>query len=153
MADSDFMIIVEQSVHELLVWVGFGTLVGLTAKAIMPGRDPGGALATMMMGIAGSVIGCGLVMFFVEGTRVSPISAVGFCAATAGAFLLLFFYRLLAGSFFVEAESGDNWLHRVRRRRRRYTMLRDTKPSPPLWGHKRRGGQSPPCDLKACRHR
>lgn len=125
MPDGEFMTIVEQSVHELLMWIGFGTLVGLTAKAIMPGRDPGGALATMMMGIAGSVIGCGLVMFFIDGTRVSPISAVGFCAATAGAFLLLFFYRLLAGSFFVEAEAGDTWLHRVRRRRRRYSMLRD----------------------------
>ena len=66
-----------------------------------------------------------LVMFFIDGTRVSPISTIGFCAATAGAFLLLFFYRLLAGSFFVEAETGESWLHRVRRRRRRYTMLRD----------------------------
>ncbi len=82
--DPGFQKIVEQSIHEFLVWVGYGTLVGLAAKAIMPGRDPGGAVATVLMGIAGSVIGCGTVLFFTEGERVSPISGFGFLAATAG---------------------------------------------------------------------
>jgi len=35
-------------------WVGFGTIVGLMAKAIMPGRDPGGAVATLSMGVGGT---------------------------------------------------------------------------------------------------
>ena len=47
-----------------LEWVGFGTLTGLLAKAIMPGKDPGGAIATMAMGIGGTVIGCGVLSFF-----------------------------------------------------------------------------------------
>ena len=85
-----------------LVWVGFGTIVGLLAKAIMPGRDPGGAVATLAMGVAGTIIGCGVVSYFWQGHIVSPISPLGFCVATAGAFLLLFFYKLLGGYYFVE---------------------------------------------------
>ena len=47
----------EAWVNDILVWVGFGTVVGLLAKAIMPGRDPGGALVTLGMGIGGVIIG------------------------------------------------------------------------------------------------
>jgi uncharacterized membrane protein YeaQ/YmgE (transglycosylase-associated protein family) len=96
----------EQAAHDLLVWVGFGTLVGLLAKAIMPGRDPGGTVATLMMGIGGTVIGCGLLAYFYEGKRVTPISPVGFLVGTFGAFLLLFFYRLLGGYFFREGTTA-----------------------------------------------
>jgi uncharacterized membrane protein YeaQ/YmgE (transglycosylase-associated protein family) len=89
--------------NDVLVWVGFGTLVGLMAKAVMPGRDPGGAVATLLMGVGGTVIGCSLLMYFSD-KRVTPISPMGFAVATAGAFVLLFFYRLLGGRFFIEGE-------------------------------------------------
>ncbi|HUG92183.1 MAG TPA: GlsB/YeaQ/YmgE family stress response membrane protein [Planctomycetaceae bacterium] len=125
MPDSELMSVLEQSVHEVLVWVGFGTLVGLSAKAIMPGRDPGGTIATLLMGIGGSVIGCGLITFFWDGQRVTPISPLGFAAATGGAFVLLFFDRLLAGTYFVEAEAHDGFVHKSRRRRRRRELLSD----------------------------
>ena len=107
--------------NDVLVWIGFGTVVGLLAKAIMPGRDPGGAVATLAMGIGGTIIGCGVVGFFFEGQRVTPISWLGMAVATAGAFVILFFYRLLAGYWFVE---GDVPIRR-RRRRRRYRPLYD----------------------------
>jgi uncharacterized membrane protein YeaQ/YmgE (transglycosylase-associated protein family) len=94
----------EQWSHLLLEWVGFGTLVGLLAKAIMPGRDPGGALVTLALGIGGTVVGLGALTFFYEGQRVTPISVLGLAIATAGAFVLLLLYRLLAGRFFVEGE-------------------------------------------------
>lgn len=123
MLDADVQQILEQSIHEFLLWVGYGTLVGLAGKALMPGRDPGGAVATVLMGIAGSVIGCGTLMFFIEGERISPISGFGFLAATAGSFVLLFFYRLLSGSFFTESEDGDRFLFRRSRRRRRNELL------------------------------
>jgi uncharacterized membrane protein YeaQ/YmgE (transglycosylase-associated protein family) len=119
------MAVVQQSAHETLVWVGFGTLVGLAAKALMPGRDPGGAVGTLMMGIAGCIIGCGVLLFFRDGARISPISPLGFVAGTGGAFLLLFFYRLLSGSFFVESEAHDHWTHKLRRRRRRREIETD----------------------------
>jgi len=107
----------QQIANDVLVWVGFGTLVGLLAKAIMPGRDPGGAIATVLMGVGGSVIGSGVLMYFWEGHRVTPISPIGFLVATSGAFLLLLFYRLLAGRFFREGEDLE-LIRPVRRRRR-----------------------------------
>jgi uncharacterized membrane protein YeaQ/YmgE (transglycosylase-associated protein family) len=103
--------------NDLLVWVGFGSIVGLVAKGIMPGRDPGGTVATLAMGIGGSVIGCGVLAYFYDGPRVTPISPLGFCVATGGAFTLLFFYRLLGGYFFVEGEAPAR-AARPRRRRR-----------------------------------
>ncbi|KAA0132955.1 GlsB/YeaQ/YmgE family stress response membrane protein [Gimesia chilikensis] len=126
MFDENMTRILQEAVNEMLVWVGFGTLVGLAAKAIMPGKDPGGAVSTMLMGIGGSVVGCGTLMFFWDGARVTPISSIGFLAATGGAFILLFFYRMLSGSFFTEAEDGERWLHRRRRRRRARDLADET---------------------------
>ncbi len=91
-------------IQDLLTWIGFGTLVGLAAKAIMPGRDPGGSLATLLMGIGGSIVGCGTLAYFYDGRRISPITPLGFLVATAGAFVLLFFYKLLSGQLFLEGE-------------------------------------------------
>ena len=48
MSEAEVIEIVKNSLNELLRWVGFGTLTGLAAKAIMPGRDPGGAVGTML---------------------------------------------------------------------------------------------------------
>jgi uncharacterized membrane protein YeaQ/YmgE (transglycosylase-associated protein family) len=111
--------ILQDSAHEVLLWVGFGTLVGLAAKAIMPGRDPGGAFGTTLMGIVGSVLGCGVIAFFFDGYHITPISSMGFGAGTGGSFIILFFYRLLAGTFFVESEDGERTIYRAERSRRR----------------------------------
>jgi uncharacterized membrane protein YeaQ/YmgE (transglycosylase-associated protein family) len=105
--------------NDILVWIGFGTLVGLLAKAIMPGRDPGGAVATLAMGVSGTVAGCGLASFAWEGHRVTPISPLGFAVGTAGAFLILFLYRLLGGYWFVEGDvPRRRWLRGPVRTRR-----------------------------------
>ena len=113
-----------QLANDVLVWIGFGTVVGLLAKGIMPGRDPGGAIATVAMGIGGTILGCGVVSFFGNGLRVVPISLKGMLVATFGSFLILFFYKLLGGYFFVEGEYVTR-RHRRRRygRRRRYDSL------------------------------
>ncbi len=116
MEESDIIVQAEQWAHLVLVWIGFGTMAGLAAKAIMPGRDPGGAVATLMMGIGGSVVGSGTLMFIWDGTRVTPVSPLGFVVATAGAFIILFFYKILAGHFFTEGEET----RAVRRRRRSF---------------------------------
>lgn len=104
MESVQFPELVQQWANDILVWIGFGTVVGLLAKAIMPGRDPGGAIATLFMGIGGTVIGCGVVSFFYDGVRVTPISPLGLAVATGGAFIILAFYKLLAGYFFVEGD-------------------------------------------------
>lgn len=97
---------VHQWAHDVLAWIGFGTLVGLAAKAIMPGRDQGGALATLLMGIGGTVVGSGTLVLLGGGHRVSPLSLLGFLTATAGAFVILSFHRMLNGAFFREEGTG-----------------------------------------------
>ena len=122
----EFSSTLQQWANDILVWVGFGTVTGLFAKAIMPGRDPGGPVATLLMGIAGAIIGCGAYSFmFREGERVTPISPIGFVLATAGAFMILAFYRILAGYWLDEAgvpyarRSHAHVPRRAPRRRRR----------------------------------
>jgi len=109
MENAELVEIFQRWANDVLVWIGFGTVVGLLAKAIMPGRDPGGAIATLVMGIGGTIIGCGVFSYFSGGQRVTPISPAGMAVATGGAFVILFFYRLLAGRW----EMDDD-----RRRRR-----------------------------------
>ena len=108
-------------VNDILVWIGFGTLVGLIAKSIMPGRDPGGAIVTLSMGIGGVIIGCGAWSLFSNGQRITPVSPLGILVATCGAFALLFFYRLLGGYWFHEGEEDIAYTTRRRRRARRYS--------------------------------
>jgi uncharacterized membrane protein YeaQ/YmgE (transglycosylase-associated protein family) len=103
--------IFSQWAHLFLVWIGFGTLVGLLAKAILPGKDPGGALATVLIGIMGSIIGAGVLVYFSSDLRVSPISPVGFVVAIAGTSLILFSYRLLNGNVLREGIAGVKWKH------------------------------------------
>ncbi|HVJ67027.1 MAG TPA: GlsB/YeaQ/YmgE family stress response membrane protein [Caulifigura sp.] len=98
--DQNWQQFLEKAANELLVWVGFGTITGLTAKAIMPGKDPGGAVATLLTGVTGTIIGCGTLAFFYPDKRVTPVSLSGFACATGGAFLLLLFYRILGGKLF-----------------------------------------------------
>jgi len=119
MENSEFFELMSQWANTVLVWIGFGTVVGLLAKAIMPGRDPGGAIATMAMGIGGTVIGCGVLAFFYEGQRVSPISPLGFVVATGGAFIILLFYKILGGYWFTEGEHVSQYHARTRRPTRR----------------------------------
>ena len=74
----------------ILTWILFGLIVGALAKLVMPGRDPGGIIVTMLLGIAGAVIG-GFV-----GRLLGWYGAgepAGFIMALLGAVLLLFVYR------------------------------------------------------------
>jgi uncharacterized membrane protein YeaQ/YmgE (transglycosylase-associated protein family) len=96
----------EHVANNVLIWVGFGMLAGMIAKAIMPGRDPGGPVATLLMGCGGSIVGSGTLMYFWEGQHVPAISPLGFAVATGGAFVILFFYRLLAGRIIREDGEG-----------------------------------------------
>ena len=93
-----------QLINDVLVWIGFGTVIGLLAKGIMPGRDPGGAIATVLMGIGGTVMGCGVVSHFTEGERIVPISPMGMLVGVCGTLLILFFYKLLSGYYFLEGD-------------------------------------------------
>ena len=123
MADPELAQVAQQWVNDAFVWIGFGTVAGLMAKAIMPGRDPGGSVVTLSLGIGGALVGCGILAYSAPDYRVSPLTPIGFVVATAGAFVLLFFYRLMAGR--IIREGGDG--HPVARPfySRRRTRVRD----------------------------
>jgi uncharacterized membrane protein YeaQ/YmgE (transglycosylase-associated protein family) len=74
----------------ILGWMLFGLIVGGLAKLVMPGRDPGGIVVTMLIGVAGALLGgsLGRLVGWYE-----PSEAAGFVVATLGAILLLFIYR------------------------------------------------------------
>lgn len=69
----------------------FGLVVGVIAKLLMPGRDPGGFIITILLGIAGALIGgyVGRLLGF-----YGPNEGAGFIMAIIGAIVLLGIYRL-----------------------------------------------------------
>jgi uncharacterized membrane protein YeaQ/YmgE (transglycosylase-associated protein family) len=78
----------------ILGWILFGLVVGVVAKFLMPGRDPGGFVITVILGIVGAVVGG-----FVGRTLgwYGSGDPVGFLMALVGAVILLVGYRALAG--------------------------------------------------------
>jgi uncharacterized membrane protein YeaQ/YmgE (transglycosylase-associated protein family) len=78
----------------ILGWILFGLVVGALAKLVMPGRDPGGIIVTILLGIVGAVLG-GFVGnalgFYREG------EAAGFIMSFIGAVALLALYRMTLG--------------------------------------------------------
>lgn len=104
-----------------LTWVGFGTMLGLLALVLVPGRDQGGAIATVLMGIAGTLFGCALIQYFSQSAiPAQPISYEGFAVGVGGATVLLLFYKILGGHLLIE---GQHSIFRSRRRRReRFSM-------------------------------
>jgi uncharacterized membrane protein YeaQ/YmgE (transglycosylase-associated protein family) len=79
-----------------LLWaLVVGLIVGALAKLVMPGRDPGGIIVTMLLGVAGSFLA--LLIGRAMGMYDMRDDAPGIIASTLGAVLLLAGYRALAG--------------------------------------------------------
>lgn len=78
----------------ILGWILFGLIVGALAKLVMPGRDPGGIIVTMLLGIAGAVIGgfVGRALGF-----YGQNESAGFLMSFIGAVILLAIYRFMVG--------------------------------------------------------
>ncbi len=78
----------------IIVTIIIGLLVGIVAKLLMPGRDPGGFIITALLGIVGAIVatylGRALGLY-------GPNESAGFIGAVIGAVVLLAIYRLLAG--------------------------------------------------------
>ena len=73
-------------------WIVFGGLVGLVAKLLMPGRDPGGFIVTIVLGIVGALLGgyIGRALGMYRGN-----DPVGFVMAVIGSIILLLIYRFV----------------------------------------------------------
>ena len=82
----------------ILGWILFGLVVGALAKLVMPGRDPGGIIITILLGIAGAVLGgfVGRALgLYAEG------EPAGWIMAFLGSMLLLFIYRMMVGRRYI----------------------------------------------------
>ena len=79
----------------IIGWLLFGLIVGAIAKFLMPGRDPGGWIVTILLGIAGSFVG-GFLATTLFG-RSNNNTAAGWIGSIIGAMVLLFVYRLIVG--------------------------------------------------------
>jgi uncharacterized membrane protein YeaQ/YmgE (transglycosylase-associated protein family) len=76
----------------ILSWILFGLVVGIIAKLLMPGRDPGGFIVTILLGIAGALLGgfIGRAMGFYGAKQ-----GAGWLISILGAIVLLVLYRLV----------------------------------------------------------
>ena len=76
----------------ILSWIVFGLVIGFIAKLLMPGRDPGGFIVTILLGIAGALVGgfIGRAMGF-----YGPGQSAGWLMSILGAIILLALYRML----------------------------------------------------------
>ncbi len=77
----------------IIGWIIFGLIVGVIAKLLMPGRDPGGFIITILLGIAGALLGgfVGRALGF-----YGPGQGAGFLMSVLGAIVLLLLYRVVA---------------------------------------------------------
>lgn len=80
--------------YGILAWIVIGGIAGAIAKLLMPGRDPGGCIITVLLGVVGALVAGWL------GRQIGWYDmgeGAGFLAAVVGAFLILLVYRLIAG--------------------------------------------------------
>ena len=80
----------------IISWIIVGLIAGILGKLIMPGRDPGGFLLTIVIGMVGALVG-GFVVRLLGGTGVTGFNIWSIIVATLGAVILLALYRLIAG--------------------------------------------------------
>ena len=75
-----------------IVWIIIGGIAGAIAKLLMPGKDPGGCIVTILLGIAGAL----LAGFIGQSLNIASAgNGAGFIGAIIGAFVILFIYRLI----------------------------------------------------------
>ena len=75
-------------------WIVLGLIVGIIAKIVMPGKDPGGIFITILIGIAGGFLGGSIGSYFGFGD-VTGFNLTSILLATGGAVLLLIGYRII----------------------------------------------------------
>lgn len=125
------------ALHFLFLWTGYGSIVGLTAKAIMPGRDGGGPLATWALGLGGGFVG-NVFLALLTDEKFDLMTPYGIVAAVAGSFGLLLIYRLSDGKFWedepvkakpreFDPDAVENELPRPKRLRRRSTWFSEQR--------------------------
>lgn len=91
----------------IIGWIIFGLIAGAIAKLIMPGKDPGGMIVTMLLGIAGAIVGGFIGRTLWGSTGVNDWGIGSFALAIGGAILLLVLYRLIRGPGLKAASTAE----------------------------------------------
>ena len=81
----------------IIGWIIFGLIAGAIAKLLMPGKDPGGWIVTILLGIAGAVVGGWIGSALWGSSGVNDWSLGSFALAIVGSILLLAIYRMIVG--------------------------------------------------------
>lgn len=81
----------------IMTWIVFGLIAGVIAKLLTPGRDPGGCIITMLLGVAGAFVGGFLYEQLTGRPQMMQFDLGSLLVAVLGAIVLLLVYRLLAG--------------------------------------------------------
>ena len=81
----------------IVAWIFFGLIAGIIAKLLMPGRDPGGCIITMLLGIAGAFVGGFIFEQLTGRPQVMQFDFGSLFVAIIGAVVVLLIYRLIAG--------------------------------------------------------
>jgi uncharacterized membrane protein YeaQ/YmgE (transglycosylase-associated protein family) len=80
----------------IISWIVVGLIAGALGKLVMPGDDPGGFIVTILIGMAGALVG-GFVVGILGGSGATGFNIWSILVATLGAIILLAVYRLIAG--------------------------------------------------------
>ncbi len=81
-------------VNLILLWLGFGTLVAITVRCLLPGREPSGMISSILIGVVGTCVGPLIVSTIWNIKDFNPICPIGFLASFICAFLFLLFYQV-----------------------------------------------------------
>ena len=84
------------SIGSIIGWLVIGLIAGALAKLIMPGKDPGGIIVTLLLGIVGAVLG-GWLGGLIFGQPLQGFSFVSLILAIVGALIVLGIYRVVVG--------------------------------------------------------
>jgi uncharacterized membrane protein YeaQ/YmgE (transglycosylase-associated protein family) len=81
----------------IVAWVFFGLIAGIVAKLLMPGRDPGGCIVTMLLGILGAFVGGFIFELLTGRPQIMRFDFGSLFVAIIGAVVVLLIYRLIVG--------------------------------------------------------
>ena len=91
----------------IISWIFLGLVAGAIAKFIMPGKDPGGFIVTILIGIVGAILG-GFLGSFIGLGKVESFDLGGIFIATVGSIILLILYRVVMKSKTPELPKGPD---------------------------------------------
>ncbi|MDR2754455.1 MAG: hypothetical protein LBC20_01995 [Planctomycetaceae bacterium] len=89
----DLSVSAQSWVNLFFLWLGFGTVVGITAQVCLPSGEPKGILGILVIGVSASCFGPLAISLFLKSEQFNPISPIGFIISVLVALVFLLLYR------------------------------------------------------------